>query len=179
VRQGPTIRAIGMAGAGGTSTGRIGRVSALRIGSFTIVNPITLFSQDTGGAFANATLAGNIGSQVARKFRVILDYTRSRIILEPSSTFAEPFDRAMSGIVVRAEGSDYRTFRVREVLEDSPATEADIAVGDVITAIDGTAAANLTLAAINEMFEKPVRRELTIRRGEQLLKRTLTPRRLV
>src|SRR4029453_17949476 len=128
-----TIRAIGMAGAGGTSVGRLGRVAALQIGSFRIEDPITLFSQDKAGAFANASLAGNIGAQIASRFRMILDYGRNRVILEPSPAFSEPFDRAVSGIAVRAEGSDYHTFRVREVLEDSPATEAGIGVDHVIT----------------------------------------------
>ena len=117
----PTIRVIGTAGAGGRSVGRLGRVAALQIGSFTIKNPITLFSQDQAGAFANRSLAGNIGAQIASRFRTFLDYGRRRIILEPSPTFAEPFDRAFSGIALRAEGADYRVFRIREVLEESPA----------------------------------------------------------
>jgi hypothetical protein len=48
---------------------------------------------------------------------------------------------------------------------------------DIITAIDGTPAAGFTLSAIAEMFEKPGTYELTIRRGEQVLKATLKPRR--
>ena len=174
-----TIRAIGMAGAGGTSVGRLGRVAALQLGSFRIEGPVTLFSEDKAGAFANASLAGNIGAQIVSRFRTILDYGGNRLILEPSPAFSEPFDRAMSGISVRSEGSDYRTFRVKEVLEDSPATDAGLAVGDVITSIDGVAADSLTLTALTELLEKPVARELTMRRGNQVLKVRLTPRRLI
>lgn len=174
-----TIRAIGLAGAGGTSVGRLGRVAMLQIGSFKVVNPITLFSQDAAGAFANESLAGNIGAQVARRFRLFLDYGRSRLILEPAPTFSDPFDRAVSGIAVHAEGADYHTFRVKEVLEDSPATEAGIAVGDVIAAVDEITADGLTLTALVELLDKPVARELTIHRGEQVLKVALTPKRLI
>lgn len=174
--QSKTIRAIGMRGAGGRSVGRLGRVASLQIGSFVISNPITLFSEDTGGAFADRTLAGNIGAQIASRFRTFLDYSRRRIILEPSTTFAEPFDRAFSGIALRAEEPNYRTFRVREVLEESPAAEAGIEEGDVITSIDGVVAENLTLTLIGEMLEKPVARELTIRRVAESKKVTLTPR---
>jgi PDZ domain len=177
--QSKTIRAIGMAGAGGRSIGRFGRVAALRIGSFTFDNPITLFSEDKAGAFANASMAGNIGAQITSRFRSFFDYGRRRIILEPSPTFADPFDRAISGVSLRAEGADYRTFRIREVLEESPATEAGLTEGDVITAIDGVPAADLTLSTINGMFEKPAAYQLTIRRAEQIIKVTLTPRRLV
>lgn len=177
--QSGTIRAIGMAGAGGVSVGRLGRVGTVQIGTFTIANPITLLSEDKAGAFANASLAGNIGAQIASRFRMIFDYGRRSIILEPSATFADPFDRAMSGIALRGEGSDHRTFRVKEVLENSPATEAGLAEGDVITSIDGVAASTLTLTAILEMLDKAVARELTLQRGEQVLKVTLTPRRLI
>jgi hypothetical protein len=174
-----TIRAIGLAGTGGRSVGRIGRVAALRIGSFTIRDIITLFSEDTAGAFANRSLAGNIGAQIASRFRTTLDYGGRRVILEPSPTFAEPFDSAFSGVALRAEGLEYRIFRVREVLEDSPAAVAGIQEGDVITSIDGILANDLTLTTINEILEKPAAHELTIRRGDRIVRITLTPRSLV
>lgn len=174
-----TIRAVGAAGAGGQSLGRLGRVASLQIGSFTIANPITMFSEDKAGAFANPNLAGNIGAQIASRFRTFLDYGRRRMILEPTPALNEPFDRSFSGMALRAEGADYRTFLVREVLEDSPASEAGIVAGDVVTSIDGMAAESLTLTTIGEMLEKPVARELTIRRGEQLVKITVKPRPLI
>ena len=177
--QSKTVRAIGAAGAGGSSIGRIGRVTALQIGSFTISDPLTLFSEDKAGAFANASLAGNIGHQIASRFRLFLDYGRKRLILEPSATLADPFDRAFSGISLRAEGTDYRTFRVHEVLEQSPATEAGILQGDIIVSIDGRPAENFTLSSINEMLEKPGSYVLTIRRLQETITVTLTPRKLV
>jgi len=174
-----TIRAIGAAGAGGRTVGRIGRVEAIQIGSFTISEPLTLFSQDKAGAFANASLAGNIGAQIASRFRLFLDYGRKRLILEPSETLDAPFDRAFSGLALRAEGPDYRTFRVLEVLEQSPATEAGIREGDVIASIDGKPADSLTLSTIHEMFERPGAYALTIRRSQETVTVTLTPRKLV
>ena len=89
--QSSTIRAIGLVGAGGESVGRIGRVASLQLGSFTVANPVTIFSQDDGGSFADRSLAGNIGFGIARRFRTILDYGRRQMILEPSAAFAEPF----------------------------------------------------------------------------------------
>jgi C-terminal processing protease CtpA/Prc len=154
-------------------------LASLRIGSFAIDNPVALFAQDKAGAFADASLAGNIGAQIASRFHLVLDYAGRRIIVEPSPTFEEPFDRAFSGMNLRAEGPDYHTFRVREVLEDSPATEAGIEQGDVISAIDGASAESLTLTTMNEMLEEPVPRQLIVRRGERTLHITVTPRRLV
>ena len=177
--QAKTIRSLGGAGAGGETTGQIGRVTELKIGSYRIKSPITLFSEDKAGALASDKLAGNIGARVANKFRLFLDYERKRIIFEPNSTFAAPYDNAQSGMSVIAEGGDYRVFRIRAILENSPASEAGLQKDDIITTVNGQSAAELTLSKLNELFERPVPYKLTIRRGEQILNLTLTPRRLV
>ncbi len=174
-----TIRSLGGAGAGGETNGKIGRVADLKLGSFTIKSPITLFSEDKAGAFASSSLAGNIGARVANKFRLFLDYGRNRIIFEPNSTFDAPYDYSSAGVSLIAEGSDYRTFRVRAVLENSPASEVGLQTDDIILSVNGQPAAELTLSKLGEMFEKPVPYKLSIRRGEQTLQVTLTPRRLI
>jgi hypothetical protein len=174
-----TIKAIGVGGAGGEVTARIGRVSQLKIGRSAINRPITLFAEDKTGAFADAALVGNIGQQIAGKFRLFFDYSHLRIVFEPNSSYNESFDRAFGGLALVAEGKDYRTFRVTDVLENSPSTEAGLQKDDVITAIDGRAAADLSLTRIIELFERPAAYKLTVRRGAQTLQVILTPRRLV
>jgi len=174
-----TIRVIGAGGTGGAISGRIGRISGLKIGKFTIENPLTMFSEDTQGAFASAAIQGNIGEQIMSKFKILLDYDHNRIILEPNGTLKEPMDHASSGLKIIGEGKDYRTFRVREVLENSPGTEAGLQKNDVIIAINERPAAELTLTKLVEQFERAVAYKLTVRRGEQTLQVTITPRKLV
>ncbi len=174
-----TIKSLGAGGAGGAVSGQIGRVAALKLGKFTISKPITFFSEDKSGAFADRDLLGNIGTQIMNRFRVLLDYSRDRIILEPNSNFDNPFDRAFSGLSVQADGKDYRVFRIVAVLESSPGSETGLQKDDVITAVDGRPASELTLTTLNELFERPVAYALTVRRGEQTLQVKLTPRRLV
>jgi hypothetical protein len=174
-----TIKAIGVGGAGGEVAARIGRVAELKIGRFRISSPITLFAQDKAGAFADPVLLGNIGQQIARKFRLFLDYRNNRIIFEPNTFFADSFDRAFGGLALMAEGKDYRTFRISEVLENSPGTDAGLQKDDIITAIDGKPAVDLSLTNLLELFERPVAYKLTVRRGDQTLQVTLTPRKLV
>jgi hypothetical protein len=174
-----TIPAIGGVGAGGRTVGRVGRVASLQIGPYTFKNVTTTFSQDQAGAFANSSLAGNIGAQIARRFRVFLDYGRKRIILEPSPIFDDPFEGPTTGLSVRAEGANYRTFVVRVVLEDSPATEAGLRVGDVITSVNGVAAEKFTLPLLLEAIQKPGTHAIAIRRGDQNITLTLKSRPLV
>lgn len=80
---------------------------------------------------------------------------------------------------LRAGRADYRTFRVREVLEDSPATEAGVREGDVITSIDGVPAEKFTLTLLLETLQKPAAQHLIIRRGDESVKLVLTPRRML
>lgn len=174
-----TIKAIGGAGAGGAVTGRIGRVSELKIGAFKLANPTTMFSEDQEGALASSALIGNIGARVLSRFRLFLDYDHERIIFEANKTFAESFDRASPGMAIVAEGNDYRTFRITELLDSGPAVEAGLQKNDVITGIDGKPAAEFTLSKVFDLFERPAAYKLQVRRGEQILHVTLTPRKLV
>lgn len=174
-----TIRPIGGGGTGGKVTGRIGRIAELRIGKFQIADTPTLFSEDKAGAFAGRELQGNIGAQILSKFKVFLDYARDRIILEPNATLKDLITPATSGLGLIAEGADYKTIRVDELLEDSPATEAGLQKGDVILAVDGHAASELTLSSLHQTFEKPGSHKLTVRRGDQTLQITLTSRRMI
>jgi hypothetical protein len=174
-----TVPVIGAAGAGGKTTGQIGRLSSFHVGAFSIDNPIVMFSQDRAGAFANPNLAGNIGAQIASRFRLFLDYGRRRIILETSPTFGDPFVRAFSGLALKTVPPGYQTFRVHELMPASAATEAGIAVGDVVVEIDGIPAESLTLSTLNEMLEKAQTYRLAIRRGGQLVNVMLTPRKII
>jgi hypothetical protein len=175
----PTIRTMGAGGAGGAVSGRTGRVAALKIGPYTLKSPLAIFTQDEKGAFASPRIQGNIGQPLISRFRIFLDYERDRIIFEPTPGFEAPFDRAFSGVAFEALGKDYETLRVRDVLEDSPASEAGIRVDDVVTAVDDRTASEISLSDLLEMLEKPIARRLTIRRGNETRTVVLTPRRLV
>lgn len=174
-----TIRAIGGGGAGGKVTGRVGRIAELRIGKFQIDNTPTLFSEDKSGAFASSAMQGNIGGQILSKFKVFLDYVRDRIILEPNASLKDLIAPVTSGLSLIAEGPDYKTFRVDELLEDSPAVEAALQVGDFILAVDGRPAPELTISMLNEIFERPGSHKLSVRRGDKTLQITLASRRLI
>ncbi len=174
-----TIRAMGAAGIGGEMRARIGRVAELKIGDFRLSEPVTFFSQDKAGVFASSSAQGNIGEQILSRFNLFLDYSHSRIILEPNKDFGQPFAPADPGLVLEGVGSDFKTFRVLDVLENSPASEAGLRKRDVITAVDGRPASSLSLNEITEMFERAGTYSLDVRRGDTKLQVALRPRRLI
>ena len=168
-----TIKAIGV-GAGGRATGKSASTPCQQ---FTLENHLLCF--EDGGRHGDQPALGNIGQLIAGKFKLFLDYTHTRIILEPNSTFSQPMDRATAGVVLTTEGKDYATIRISDVLENSPASEAGIQKNDIVLSVDGKPAAELKALKIAEMFEKPATYKLTLRRGEQTLQVPLTPRKLI
>jgi predicted aspartyl protease len=167
----------------GRSSGRIGRLNDFRMGSLAIKKPLANFSQDTAGSEgdeASTEYGGLIGGEILRRFKLILDYSRKQIILEPNRGLSEPYEFDMSGMSLAAASEDFKTVRVRALIENSPATEAGLRVGDIITAIDGKSIAKLTLDQIRRMFRQERRSyTLTVKRNESSLPVRIKTRRLI
>jgi C-terminal processing protease CtpA/Prc len=71
-------------------------------------------------------------------------------------------------------------YRVRTLIEQSPATDAGVAVGDLLTAIDGTPVRAITLNDVRQRFKVPDKRfALTLKRGDSVVQLVITTRRLI
>ncbi len=170
-----TIAFVSGGGTGGDTVGKIGRVAELRIGQSSVVRPITNFSEDKAGAFASSAAQGNIGADVLSRFTLLFDYGHNRIIFEPTAAFSAPFDRAFSGLRIEAEGADYKTYRIKTVRGESPAALAGLDADDIVTAVDGRPASELTLSVVLEILERPAPHRVTVQRGGQTINIGLTP----
>ena len=156
-----------------------GRVRNIQVGRFVINNPIVSFSQaeaakdETGGD-------GQIGGEALRRFRLILDYSRQRIILEPNKHLVEPVETDMSGFEFVAEGEGLKTLTINEIIANSPAAEAGLQEEDELIAIDGRPVTEFSLEQIRQML-KQERKEyvLKLKRGSQALQVKLKTRRLI
>jgi hypothetical protein len=135
-------------GVGGPSFGRLGRTT-LELGGFTLPDLITDLSTQTKGAFADPFTAGNIGAGVWKRFSVTFDYAAQTMTLEPNASLraAETYDR--SGMFLLVQSGHVI---VADVRAGTPAAEAGIARGDVLTTIAGKAAADYALAEIRSLF---------------------------
>ena len=125
--------------AGPTDQAYYARIKTLSIGDVEAHDLIGyLWTGSTTGAEA---IAGNIGRSVLRNFTATFDLMRSRLYLEKNANWDKPeiFNRA--GLLVDPTDAGQK---VMTVLPGSPAESAGIAVGDVITQIDGHAPADDT-----------------------------------
>jgi aspartyl protease/PDZ domain-containing protein len=179
-RAGQTIKAVGV-GIGGKTSGMVGRLAGLQLGSLFIKEPVVTFSDMKDGVLASGNFSGIIGGDILRRFKVILDCSGDRLILYPDSNSQESFEYDMSGLSVSAEGKNLNTFRVLQVMDHSPGSEAGVLAGDAIEAVDGHAASDLTLEQISQLLKHGAgeTHELLLKRGQEQLKTTITLRRLV
>lgn len=124
----------------------------LRLGHTELTGvPVEIAETDVG-AFASASLAGNLGGSVWRKFICTFDFTGNRMWLEPNSNLAEPYRLDKAGISITAENGK-RT--VRAVTTHSPAFDAGVMKGDEVMEINGTPASKLSPEQFAERFSAP------------------------
>ena len=77
-------------GAGGEQHRVLVNFSSARLGRFQFASAPVFLSFDRDGVEKNVD--GVVGGEVLRRFTVIVDYSRSRMILEPNSDLKAPFD---------------------------------------------------------------------------------------
>lgn len=158
----------------------IGRVPKIQFGRFTFKKPVAINFQDKQGIVASPEFDGVIGAEILRRFKVIFDYSRSQMILEPNRHISDLEEYDMSGMLLVAEGADFKTFKVRRTIENSPSTLAGLREGDVISAVDGKPASNLLLEELRRMFKQKGRSyRLTVERGGQPIQTKIKLKRLI
>lgn len=162
------------------STQAIGRVAKIRLGRFSLRKPVAVFFQDKQGVVASPEFDGVIGAEILRRFNVIFDYSRQRMILEPTRRIAERQEYDMSGTLLIAEGKDFKTFQVTRILENSPASVAGLREGDIISAVNNKLASKLTLEQLRQMFKQQGHiYRLNINRNGQKIRTRIMLRRLI
>jgi hypothetical protein len=178
--QQPTLRIRTGAILSGGVTAEVTRNAGIRLGRFLVKNPVVTVTPDAEGAGVSGDTVGLLGGEVLRRFTVIVDYSRSRIILEPNAQLDVPMEFDMSGMSLAGIPSDPSTYRVRTLIEQSPATEAGVAVDDLLVAIDGTPVQAIGLNDIRQRFKVPGKSlTLTLKRGDSIVQLTITTRRLI
>ncbi|HEX2078912.1 MAG TPA: aspartyl protease family protein [Longimicrobium sp.] len=125
----------------------LGRLDSVAIGPFT-------FRQVPGVAPGVAL----VGGEVLRRFRLVLDYGRGRMYLEPNEHLHDSFNALPfgGGLELRWDAAAAGA-RVHEVRPGSPGEAAGLRVGDLIVAVDGLPVAELGLRRLVRLLRLPGR----------------------
>lgn len=161
---------------GGLTENYVTRIGDLQIGRLLIKNPVAGYSKDVtrGGD------AGTIGGEIFRRFKVIFDYSRRRIILEKNKHFNEPYKYDASGLFLAAEGTNFETLKILRATENTPAFEAGLHDGDVIITINGRLTSKFSLEQIRQMFTQSGRTlRLTVKRDGNIIRTEIRLRELI
>jgi hypothetical protein len=160
-------------GAGGSSPSASTRAEWLELGAYRIPAPLTTLSKAKAGSLAKGGFDGLIGSNVLRRFRVILDFSNKRAILEPNAHLSDTDVSDGTGLRIRTRGDDLRTYYVHAVVPDSPACQAEISAGDVVISINEMPLSKVTMEQVSAQLRGPGDLKLVVERGGRRRELTL------
>ena len=131
----------------------VARVMEIGLGGYSVEKPLIALSLDTDGVFTMESMGVNLGGNILQRFSMIVDYPHKQVILQPNSQFHEPFPADASGLVLKAQGDEFKTVIVVGVVPGSPADEAGIQEGDIISGIDGESTDKYALWQIQDLLK--------------------------
>ena len=127
-------------GMGGASQSWSSRVD-LEVGGAQFRGVVGHYSKDQRGAFSSRTEAGNVGNDILANFVLEFDYAHNQVWFEPApGHVAWVFDRA--GLSFFKENGD--AFKISAVAAGTPAAEAGLRTNDIVTAVDGKPASQIS-----------------------------------
>ena len=122
-------------GIGGSREATIATLKSFSIGGFELHDMPAEFHDAEEGGFSARHIAGNLGAEVLKRFRVALDRTNGVMYLSPGAGWeSTPFWKDRSGLLVRSRGA---YLEVTFVAPGGPAAAAHWKIGEHIVAIDG------------------------------------------
>jgi predicted aspartyl protease len=150
-------------GVGGLRTSKLSTLRSFTLAGYEMKNvPVDLHVDTEIGAFDTKDIAGNLGAGILSRFRVIFDYERDRMYLEPPpGPLDQPFQRNRAGL--EAYPSD-EGFEVIHVRAGSPAEAQGWKAGNRITAVNGEALTR-DIDAWRDYLDRPAGTELVLRDG--------------
>jgi hypothetical protein len=156
-------------GMGGALKMRLTMVKEVKIGPYRFHSVPTYLYQDDNNITSYPFTGGLIGSEILRRFNLILNYPQHEIHLLPNSHFDDLFDYAYTGL-----GIYYINGKiiVVDVIENSPAAKSGFKIDDEIISIGSNFSGNIqqykNLLQVPDQYHK-----IIIQRDNHLLELTM------
>jgi hypothetical protein len=152
-------------GLGGKAMMTLTVIREYKIGPYKFFNVPTHIFEDVNGITNYPSLAGIVGSEILRRFNMILNYKEKDIYLMPNTHFRDVFDYSYTGLEIYLIDGQ---IIVVDVMKDSPAEKAGFVVGDVVLAVGNDFSRNIQTYK-HIMQTKGEKIKFVIWRNEQLI----------
>lgn len=148
----------------GDIKGYLGRSNKLTLKNIELQNITTAFPDSTSIAMVKGQgdRNGSLGSEVLRRFHVIMDYSKNRMILRPNRNFKDNFNYNMAGIEISTPVPGAAIYLVSNIEKNSPASKLNIEVNDQLISINGTSITKFTIHQIYELFRSKEGRKIIL-----------------
>lgn len=168
-----TVSSVIGRGLGGPIVGKVGRIKRIQFGSYKMEDVIVNFPDPNSyyDSLKQSRMSRNgaIGGEILSRFKVVFDFPGEKLYLKKNSSFNKAFHYNLSGIVVKAKGSQLNVFEITDIREKSVSDKAGLHPGDLIVSINGMSTDEMDLNVVNAYFNgkpgKRIRVELN-RNGE-------------
>lgn len=171
-------------GLGGQIEGYMGRLKTLSIGKKATFSNVISHFQALDWDLDSLKIPkrnGLIGNEILSRFNFIIDFANDKAYFQTNRQFKEKFEYDKSGLVIIANGLSLNKFIVYDVLNDSPASEADIRRGDEVISINRIPAYIYSLSIVNSKFQKKAGKSVrvVIKRDDKKIVKTIRLRNLI
>ncbi|MGB0523038.1 MAG: aspartyl protease family protein [Flammeovirgaceae bacterium] len=148
-------------GLNGDIHGNVGRLQRFILGTYQFNQPVVTYpdEDDIAIALKSSDRSGSIGSELLRRFRIVMNYTQKEIILYKNGNYKSRFSYNMSGIDIGTPIPGINYYNIAHIRPNSPADLVGIKRGDDIISVNGTLANQLDLNDLIRIFHgKPNKR---------------------
>jgi len=164
-------------GLNGNIYGKQSRVKNLEIGRFKMKDVTTLFPDSLSVKYNVINDVegrnGSIGSEILKRFYVIIDYSNQKMLFKANSKINDDFYFNLSGLEVIMPMLGLPIYEISQVRKDSPADIAGVKVGDQLVEINNISIISYTFNDIINIFKSKAGRRIKLklnRNGEFIVK---------
>lgn len=143
-------------GLNGEIFGSVARIDKASISDYGFKRPVVAFPDSSAihMIIANNERDGTVGSELLRRFHIILNYPDTTMFVKRNHFFNERFTYNTTGIEVVQLYQKLPYYEIAELWEKSPAAIAGLKIGDKIESIDGQLVSNLSLIQVKDKLRK-------------------------
>lgn len=150
-------------GSAGLSIGDVMRVAEVNVGGFLVANPVAGVPADKTGFFASGVADGTIGQGLFKRGKLTVDYPHNRIVFEPGPAIdaAWEYPERCGWMLGKTPAGDWTVLFVGD---DTPASEAGVRMGDVVTALGGRQARSMDRETVRQLCTDDGNLSVAVRR---------------